>query len=347
MKSSLKAAVFPVISTLIAGLMLATPAAARPDPSHKKVAILIFDNVEVIDYSGPLEVLSDAGFDVFTVAATKAPVTTSAGDAVKLTPKYTFADAPQADLIIIPGGGFEAAKDSDTVAWIKRESEHAEHVMSVCNGAFTLANTGLLDGLSATTTAGNINRFRQAYPAIKVAPEQRVIDNGKIITTAGLSAGIDGALHMVDVMKGEGGGRSVALGIEYDWRPNGAYVRGVMADRLIPSPYRILGSLKGGDFVDADIRGDKDRWATTLWYSTTLSPAELSAKLAGGYGAAYALDGGAWAPKSFHAEAAGPLATRIRFDDRDGGHWKGALTVEPVEGEAHQVAIRIAVDRAG
>lgn len=87
-----------------------TLAAAHPDPATTKVAILIFDDVQVIDYSGSLEVLSDAGFDVFTVAAKKDPVTTSAGDAVKLTPKYTFADAPQADLIVIPGGGFEAAK---------------------------------------------------------------------------------------------------------------------------------------------------------------------------------------------------------------------------------------------
>ena len=81
---------------LVAGLVLAVsvslapPVSAHTDPSTKKVAILIFNNVQVIDYSGPLEVLSDANFDVFTVAATKDPVTTSAGDAVKLTPKYTF-----------------------------------------------------------------------------------------------------------------------------------------------------------------------------------------------------------------------------------------------------------------
>src|SRR3569623_2731790 len=163
MKSLLRTAAAPALIALAVAACLPSAAAARPDPASKKVAILIFNNVEVIDYSGPLEVLSDAGFDVFTVAATRDPATTSAGDAVRLTPKYTFADAPQADLIIIPGGGFEAEKDSPTPAWIRHESEHAQPVLSVCTGAFTLATTGLLDGLSATTTAGNIERMRRFF----------------------------------------------------------------------------------------------------------------------------------------------------------------------------------------
>ena len=338
-------ALFASVS-LVAVLSLCAPvfaAPARPDPSAKKVAILIFDNVQVIDYSGPLEVFSDAGFDVFTVAATKNPVTTAAGDAVKLTPKYTFADAPQADLVVIPGGGFEAAKDSATVAWIKRENEHAEHTMSVCNGAFTLANTGLLDGLTATTTAGNINRLRRTYPAIKVVGDRRVVDNGKILTTAGLSAGIDGALHMVDVMKGDGEGQSVALQIEYDWRPDGHYVRGAMADSLIPS---LSGRLAIGDEFDVKLSGDDDQWRTRAWYTTKLTPAEVLAALTAAYEKAYASDG-PWAPGSFHTESGGPLAANIRFDDRHGQHWKGAVSVDPIDGDAHKVAVQIAIDREG
>lgn len=328
---------------LAGGLAFAAPAVAHIDPATKKVAILIFDQVQVIDYSGPLEVFSDAGFDVFTVAATRKPVTTSAGDAVKLTPKYTFADAPQADVIVIPGGGYEAKKDSAAVAWIRRESAHAEHTMSVCNGAFTLANTGLLDGMSATTTAGNINRMRRSYPAIKVVGDQRVVDNGKILSTAGLSAGIDGALHMVDLMKGEGAGQSVALFIEYDWRPHGSFIRGTMADRLIPNA---LHALSIGEPFDSDIKGDNDRWESTVWYKTKVPAAELTGLVRAAYEQAYALDG-AWAPGSFRAEPTGPLATDIRFDDREGHHWKGVLAVDPVMDDPHQVAIRIAIDRAG
>jgi len=346
MKYEIRATAISATAALVVGALLSMPAAAHPDPRTKKVAILIFNDVQVIDYSGPLEVLADAGFDVFTVAATKDPVTTSAGEAVKLMPRYTFADSPQADLIVIPGGGFEAAKDSSTVAWIKRESAHAEHVMSVCNGAFTLANTGLLDGLRATTTAGNINRLRKMYPEIKVTPEQRIIDNGKVITTAGLSSGIDGALHMVDVMKGQGAGQSIALTIEYDWRPNGGYVRGIMADRLIPSVYASLHAQKVSDPFDSTNRGDKDHWERTVWYSTPQAPAELLALLKTAFQTGYSGDGGAWAPKSFQLTPSGPLTANLKFDDREGHHWKGVLAVEP-ESDASQVAWRLSIDRAG
>ena len=218
--------------------------------------------------------------------------------------------------------------------------------MSVCNGAFTLANTGLLDGLKATTTAGNINRLRQSYPQITVAPDERVVDNGKILTTAGLSAGIDGALHMVDVMKGEGAGRSVALAIEYDWRPDGSYVRGAMADRLIPGVSRFLSGAKIGDSIDENLAGDKDGWETTLWLSTKLSPTEVFARIKPAYEAAYAQDGGPWAPNSFRATPTGPQATAMRFDDRQGRHWTGSIAVDPVAGEANQVAVRVKIDRA-
>jgi putative intracellular protease/amidase len=329
---------------LAASLSLAVQAAApRTDPATKKVAILIFNEVQVVDFAGPLEVLSDAGFDVYTVAATKDPVTTAAGDGIKLTPKYTFADAPQADLIVIPGGGYEAPEDSAAVAWIKRETVHAEHTMSVCNGAFTLANTGLLDGLKATTTAGNINRMRSAYPAIQVVGDQRVVDNGKILTTAGLSAGIDGALHMVDVMKGEGAGKSVALGMELEWDPQGHFVRGKMADRLIPNVFR---ALKIGDEYDFDLQGGNEQWQSTTWYKTKLSPTEVFGAVKAAYEKGYTSDG-PWAPGSFRAKAAGPLNADMTLDDREGHHWKGVMTVETADGDAQQIAIRIAINRVG
>ena len=333
-------------STLVIaiGISLASAADAHADPAHKKVAILIFDDVQVIDYSGPLEVLSDAGFDVFTVASNKDPVRTSAGDAVKLTPKYTFADAPQADLIVIPGGGYEAPKDSAAVAWIKKEAVQAEHIMSVCNGAFTLANTGLLDGLSATTTAGNINRFRKTYPQIHVAMEKRVVDNGKIIATAGLSAGIDGALHMVDVMKGPGAGQSVALATELDWRPDQPFVRAIMADRLIPSVYRTFQAGKVSDPLDYRNNGNKDHWERTVWYLTSKTPVEIFVLLKRALEQEYASDYGAWMPGSFKLQTTGPLTANIQFDERDGQHWHGTLAVE-TQAETDQVAWQLSIDR--
>jgi putative intracellular protease/amidase len=313
-------------------------AAAAPLP--KKVAILIFDGVQIIDYSGPYEVFADAGYDVYTVAASKRPITTAAGDGEKVEPKYTFADAPQADIVVIPGGGYEAPSDSAAVAWIKRQNEHDLHTMSVCNGAFTLANTGLLDGLSATTTAGNIIRLRQSYPKIKVVNDRRVVDNGKILTTAGLSAGIDGALDMVAVLDGESAAQSVALAIEHDWHHAGGYVRGTMADRLIP----------GADFtafaqsVASRRNGDNDRWEKTMWLKSKLSAQELFGRMQSAYEKAYAAQG-PWRPGSFRMASSGPLNAGLSFDDQDGHHWQGALTVEPT-GDAHQFQARLVTARA-
>lgn len=334
-----------LLSVLAAGAFFSASAPASAQqaavaPLPKKVAILIFDRVQIIDYSGPYEVFADAGYDVFTVAATKRPVTTAAGDGIKLTPKYTFADAPQADIVVIPGGGYEAPSNSAAVAWIKRQHVHDQHTMSVCNGALTLANTGLLDGLRATTTAGNMLRMRQTYPQIQVVNDERVIDDGKIVTTAGLSAGIDGALHLVAVMDGEDAARSVALVIEYDWQPNHPYVRGAMADRLIPA----IDLRSSGESLAVQRKGDKDHWERLTWFRTKLSAPEFLRVAQAAYEEAYVADG-PWSPGSFHMASSGPLETGLSFDEPDGHHWQGALTVEPTA-DAQQFLVRLVTARA-
>jgi putative intracellular protease/amidase len=307
-------------------------------PPPKKVAILIFNDVAMIDYSGPYEVFSHAGYDVYAVAATKHSIRSEEG--LEVVPKYSFADAPQADIVVIPGGGYEAPSNSAAVAWIKRQDAHDEHTMSVCNGAFTLANTGLLNGLSATTTAGNILRMKRAYPQIKVVNDRRVVDNGKILTTAGLSAGIDGALHMVAVLDGEDVAETIALMLEYNWQPNNAYVRGAMADQLIPDL-----DLSGlADLVDMRLKGDKDRWETTDWFKTKLSAAGLFGAVQAAFRKAYAEDG-PWAPGSFQVTLSGPLKADLHFNDRDGHDWRGTLTLEAVPSDVHQFVLRIATAR--
>lgn len=317
--------------------------APKAAPAPRKVAILIFEGVEIIDYSGPFEAFADAGYDVFAVAATKDPITTAAGDGEKIMPKYTFADAPQADVVVIPGGGYEAPSNSAAVNWIKRESGGAEHVMSVCNGAFTLANTGLLDGLSATTTAGNITRLRRSYPRITVVNDRRVVDNGKILATAGLSAGIDGALHMIEVLDGHDKAQSVALMMEYDWRPDGSFVRGAMADRMNPRP----DIAAFGKVQDSSIKGGLDHWEVSRWITTGLSGTKLLGAMKSAYEKAYTAEG-AWAPGTFHvASFSGPLAARWRFDDRDGHHWQGVLTVQPTSNDARQFVVSLVTNKIG
>jgi putative intracellular protease/amidase len=309
-------------------------------PPPKKVAILIFNNVAMIDYAGPYEVFSHAGYNVYAVAVTKHSIRSEEG--LEVVPKYSFADAPQADILIIPGGGYEAPSNSAAAAWIKRQDAHDDHTMSVCNGAFTLANTGLLNGLSATTTAGNILRMRRTYPQINVVNDQRVVDNGKILTAAGLSAGIDGALHMVAVLDGEDTAETVALMLEYNWQPNDAYVRGAMADRLIPDL-----ELNGlADLVDMRLKGDRDRWETADWFKSKLSATELFGAVQTAFQKSYAEDG-PWGPGSFHVNSSGPLKADLQFDDRDGHHWHGTLTLESVPSDAHQYIVRIATTRVG
>ncbi len=228
-----KAGFCPVCGMALAVKGSVTAASAPSAPrAAKKAAILIFDGVQIIDYTGPYEVFGAAGLEVFTVATTAAQITTNMG--MKVTPHYSLADAPAANLLLIPGGGVIATQqDPQVLKWIQERSKQAEYVISVCNGAAILAKTGLLDGLTATTTAGLIDGLPTLAPKVKVVRDQRYVDNGKFITTAGLSSGIDGALYVVSKMFGKAQAQLVALRIEYDWKGDSKYARANLADRYI------------------------------------------------------------------------------------------------------------------
>lgn len=216
------------------------------------VAILLFDGAEVIDYAGPWEVFGQAGFKVFTVAENSKPIVAVFGQ--KVTPDYTFSNAPAADVLLVPGGsGGRAAENPAVVKWVQQSSQTSKYVMSVCTGAFILAKAGLLDGLGATTVQGGIDRLARVATKTHVVSDQRYVDNGKVITTAGLSSGIDGALHLVAKIKSQGFARATALGLEYNWDPNGKFVRAALADRFLPQINEL-----DGEVLSAD--GDLDHW---------------------------------------------------------------------------------------
>jgi len=216
------------------------------------VAVLLFDGAEIIDYAGPWEAFGQAGFKVFTVAENSQPITAVFGQ--KVIPDYTFANSPVADVLLVPGGSSgKAAENPALVKWVQQNAQSSKHVMSVCTGAFILAKAGLLDGLSATTVSGAIDRLGRVAPKTRVVSDQRYVDNGKIITTAGLSSGIDGALYLIAKIKGKGTAQATALGLEYRWDPDGKYARAALADRYFPNI----------DNVDAEILatdGDLDHW---------------------------------------------------------------------------------------
>ena len=188
---------------------------------HKlNVGILMFDGVEVLDFAGPFEVFSrtrlvpgvesrrsdaSAPFRVFTVTRNGETVTAT-GD-LQLTPRYSFQTSPPIDLLVVPGGyGTRALlRDRETLDWICTTAAKAKKVTSVCTGSLLLAQAGLLDGRRATTHYGALDLLQEISDAreadISIQHDLRFVDDG-IITSAGVSAGIDMALHVVEQVCG-------------------------------------------------------------------------------------------------------------------------------------------------
>jgi putative intracellular protease/amidase/YHS domain-containing protein len=188
----------------------------------RKVAILVFAGMELLDFAGPAEVFTSAGggaaFKVFTVAATKEPITSQG--LVTMTPHYTLADCPRADVLVIPGGNVRSvAKDKRVLEWITKSSPKAEVVLSVCTGAFVLANAALLDGKEATTHWASVDRLGKQFPKITVRKNRRFVESGKIVTAAGVSAGIDASLHVVERLLGKAAAYATARYMEYNYQP--------------------------------------------------------------------------------------------------------------------------------
>lgn len=183
-----------------------------------RIAFYLQDQVEILDFAGPMEVFAYAGYEIFTVSKTKDPI--KAQGIVTVLPDYSIADAPAADILAFFGGNAGLAEDDpEVIQWIINQKEVSYH-FSVCSGAFILAKAGLLTNQHATTFHSSIDRFEKKYPSTAVHRGARFVDNGKIITTAGVSAGIDGALHLVAKLNGFNAARAAAHYIEYDkWDP--------------------------------------------------------------------------------------------------------------------------------
>jgi transcriptional regulator GlxA family with amidase domain len=189
--------------TLMLALLAGAVTAAAQD--RRDVAILIWPGAELLDFAGPAEVFSAAGrhrlFRVFTVAETKDVVRCQGG--VNVQPAYTLDDCPKPALIVVPGGNMNPVMRNPRVRdWLRRHAPEAEVVLSVCTGSFLLAELGLLDGAAATTHHFGFDAFEREYPRVRLQRTERFVDNGRIVTAGGVSAGIDGALHVVAKLHG-------------------------------------------------------------------------------------------------------------------------------------------------
>jgi putative intracellular protease/amidase len=312
-------------------LVDAASAAAHPAPDteHRKVAILVFSGVEIIDFAGPYEMFGAAGCDVYTVAATRDPVTTAMG--LTVVPQYTFADAPRPDVLVVPGGTVQAASKSEpTLRYIRDVTGQTSTTMSVCNGAFILASSGLLDGLRATTTNGNLTRLGTEYPKVHVVRDQRYVDNGKIVTAAGLAAGIDGALHVIAKLYGEGVAQSVALSEEYEWKEGGGFVRAALADQQLPE-IRLDDT---GKWEVVRTEGDRIRWDIVAHGHTDLTETDLTGRIE------HALVQSHWSKQGVTGGA-----SHWRFTGSDGRPWTGTLKLEKTAGSTHEFTASVSIAR--
>ncbi len=347
--------------TLAASILVcgcAAPARAQEGGASKQklnVAILIFDGVQIIDYTGPYEALGASNRrSVYTVAEKPDVITTAMG--MKVVPNYTFANQPKPDVIIVPGGGNSgepsartprgvgaALKNEAVINWIRESAAQSKYVMSVCNGAFLLQKAGLLDGLSATTTAGYIDYLASVAPKTKVVSDKRFVDNGKIITTGGLSAGIDGAMRLIEKLDGRGAAIQVALGIEYNWQPDSGFARAALADMRIPSV--IYEPFYNQETELLDLKDGLDKSEEIWRASSELSAAEMLKRIDEKWAAAKWTRAEGEATQKVSAAGEPPAASRWRHTDAQGKTWEVAVNVRPAAEARGQLTITLSVAR--
>jgi transcriptional regulator GlxA family with amidase domain len=188
----------------------------------KTVAILLFDEVEVLDFAGPFEVFGVAGggnslYRVITVAETARPI--HARNQLGVIPACDFASMPHADILVLPGG-YGTRRERlrpEMLDFIREKAAAAELVLSVCTGALLLAKAGLLAGLHATTHRGALKELADDAPDCIVLPTARIVDNGKFVLSAGISMGIEASLYILARHHGHALAGATAAYMEYDW----------------------------------------------------------------------------------------------------------------------------------
>ncbi|HDR4424187.1 TPA: DJ-1/PfpI family protein [Bacillus cereus] len=187
------------------------------------VGIFLFNDVEVLDFAGPFEVFSvtesdeEKTFTVYTVSQNGEMITARNG--LKVQPDYSIEDLPPVDILIIPGGKGvreNEVKNDIIIDWVRQQMKEVKLMTSVCTGALLLAKAGLLEGLQATTHWASIQTFKKDFPNVEVMENVKFVDEGHIITSAGISAGINMSFHIVKNLLGMEVAEETAKSMEYD-----------------------------------------------------------------------------------------------------------------------------------
>lgn len=201
--------------------------------NRTRVGIVLFDNVEVLDFCGPFEVFSTtrlneenrhkqtSPFEVLLISEHERPVVTAGG--MEVLPHCTFQNCGSLDILLVPGGlGTRTEIENPVILdWIKLRAAEVQTLTAVCTGSMLLGKTGLLDGLKATTHWRSLDWMRDSFPAVNVDYGKHFIRDGNVYTSAGISAGIDMSLKVVAQYLGEDTAKSTAKHMEYPF-PNSA-----------------------------------------------------------------------------------------------------------------------------
>lgn len=196
----------------------------------KRIGLYLFDDVEVLDFAGPFEVFStasrmagrlqpgtEAPFEVCTIGETGGVITARGG--LRVETQFSMAEHPALDVLVVPGGiTTRELEKSAVVAWIAAQAAKAELTASICTGAFLLGKAGLLSGRRATTHWEDLEDMRALLPDTEVVEGPRWVDEGNIVTSAGISAAIDVSLHLVERLEGKELARRTARQMDYEWR---------------------------------------------------------------------------------------------------------------------------------
>lgn len=201
---------------------------------RKRVGIVLFENIEVLDFCGPFEVFSvtrlneerrqdePSPFEVLLVAEKNDPIRTSGG--MKVIPDHTFESCPKLNILVVPGGWGtrKELKNPAMLNWLRIRAAEVETLTSVCTGSMLLGFAGILDGRHATTHWRSLDWMRESFPLVTVEYDKHVVEDGRIFTSAGISAGIDMALKVVARYCGEAIARATAKQMEYLYPENNA-----------------------------------------------------------------------------------------------------------------------------
>jgi transcriptional regulator GlxA family with amidase domain len=200
------------------------------------IGLLVYESVEAMDLNGPLDVFVKGNrsekygiYNIYTIAATAQKQLSTESGTLKIVANYTITDAPQTDILVIPGATPNVVSDlalqhPELLTWIIEQNKYNQLTMSVCTGALLLAKTGLLDNHKATTHQATIKDLKK-HKQISVIQNKRFVLDGKFLTTAGVTSGIDGALQVVELIQGKEIADKIALGMVHNRNGDMSFIK--------------------------------------------------------------------------------------------------------------------------